>query len=138
MLNFAPSIEKFVGREQGAEFIVNSVTDYNKRIISEQFGNIAAIANCQLSIGIFDCGILLNDIFELQNYQWNAIDKNDTVGYASIFAIDFKLIDELIYIRGFLLLFSKVIVNQIDIYVGSLRLSENPSIIIRIASTFSA
>ena len=91
--DFAPCVEELIGREERAVLVVHAIADDHKRIVFEQFGNIAAIADSQLGEGIHDGGVLFDGALKLQYHHRQAVDIYDTVGDTFLLSFDFQLID---------------------------------------------
>ena len=93
--HLAPRIEKIVVGKQGAVFVVHAVADDHEGIVSEQIGNIPAVAHRQLGESVHDGGVLLHGTLELQHHHRQTVDINDAIGDAFLRAFDFQLIDNL-------------------------------------------
>ena len=92
-VNLAPGIEKVVGSEQRAVFVVHTVTDNDKRIVFEQLGNIPPIPHRQLPIGIHDGCLLLDGAFELQHNHRQTVHIDNPVGNTGLRPFNLQLID---------------------------------------------
>ena len=114
-VNLAPCIEKVVGSEQRAVFIVHTVTDNDKRIVFEQLGNIPPIPHRQLPIGIHDGCLLLDGTFELQHHHRQTVHIDNPVGDAGLRPLDFQLID---YSENIVRQTPLAKVNRLDIQIG--------------------
>lgn len=93
-VDLAPGIEEFVRRVKRAELVVHTVGDDDECRVFEQSGNIAAVADGELLVGIFDGRVLFECVLELEHHHGQAVDENYGIGDAVLIAHDVELVDD--------------------------------------------
>lgn len=81
--------------KQCTVFIVHTIANHHKGIITEQIGNIPAIANRQLRIGIHDGSICLHGTLKLQHHNRQSVYIHDTIRNTLLRAFYFQLVHHL-------------------------------------------
>ena len=94
-VHLAPGVEELVRGVECAELVVHAVGDDNKGGVFEQGRNIAAIADGELLVGIFDGGVLLEGVLELEHHHGQTVQEDDGIGDAMLKAHDVELVHHL-------------------------------------------
>ena len=93
-LYFSPRIKEVVRRKQRPIFVVHSVADDHKGVVSEQVGNVATIAHGELCIGIHDGCVFLHGTLEFQYHYGQTVHINNAVWDAPFQALYLQLVDD--------------------------------------------
>ena len=94
-VDFAPGVEEFVGGVECAELVVHTVGDDDEGGVFEQRRYVAAVADGQLLVGVFDGGVLLDGALELKHHYRQAVQEDNGIRYAMLVPYDVVLIDNL-------------------------------------------
>ena len=93
-VDLAPGIEELVRRVKRAKLVVHPIGDDDECRVFEQSGNIAAVADGELLVGIFDGRVLFERVLKLEHHHGQTIDENNGIGNAVLIADDVELIDD--------------------------------------------
>ena len=84
-----PRVEKLVRCKKGSGFVVDTIADHAKRVVFEQFRNVAPVTDGELFESIVNRRFFLDRTFEFEYDQRQTVDVQNAVGDAFFAANNF-------------------------------------------------